>query len=55
MNTYKFEIIETLQKTVDIEATDEKEAYEIISNMYKEEKIVLDSDCFIDFEINLSD
>lgn len=55
MNTYKFEITETLQKTVSIEAVDENEAYKIISNRYKNEDIVLDSDDFIDGIINIVD
>ena len=37
MNTYIFEITETLQRTVAIEADDENEAYEIIRRKYKEE------------------
>ena len=49
MNTYKFEITETLQRMVNIEAANEKEAYEKISNMYKCEDIVLSPDDFIDF------
>lgn len=55
MNTYTFEITETLQRLVKIEATDEKEAYEIINDMYKKEEVVLDSDDFIDSVINLVD
>lgn len=55
MNTYIFEITETLQRMVNIEATNEKEAYEIISNMYKCEDIVLNPDDFIDFVINIAD
>lgn len=53
MNTYSFEITETLQRIVNIEAADEKEAFELINSMYKKEKIVLDSGDFNDFEINL--
>ena len=55
MNTYKFEITETLQRMVKIEAENEKEAYEIISNMYKDEEIVLSPDDFIDSAINIAD
>lgn len=55
MNTYKFEITETLQRVVSINAADEKEAYEIISSLYKEEEIVLDSNDFIDSKINMVD
>lgn len=55
MNTYKFEITETLQRIVNIEAESEKEAHEIISSMYRKEEIVLDSDDFIESVINLVD
>jgi hypothetical protein len=51
MNEYKFEITETLQRIVKIEANNEKEAYEIINSMYKKEEFVLDSSDFIDSEI----
>lgn len=53
MKTYKFEITETLQRIINIEAVDEKEAYEIINNMYSKEDIVLDSSDFVDSVINL--
>lgn len=55
MNTYKFEITEILQRTVYIEATDEKEAYEVIRKKYKEEDIVLNSSDFIESEIIIID
>lgn len=55
MNTYKVEITETLQRIVNIEAESENEAHEIISNMYKKEDIVLDSDDLIESLINLVD
>lgn len=52
LSKYRFEMTETLQRIVTIEATDEKEAYEIISNWYKNEEIILNSEYFNDFEIN---
>lgn len=55
MNTYIFEITETLQRTVAIEADDDKEAYEIIRRKYKEEDIVLDSSDFVESEIRIKD
>lgn len=55
MNTYKFEITETLQKIVSIEAFDETEAYKIISNKYRKQEIILDSDDFVEREINILD
>ena len=53
MNKYRFEITETLQKIVYIEAFDEKEANEIIMRKYNEEEIVLDSNDFFGCEITL--
>lgn len=50
-----FEIIEALQRKVNIVAADNKEAYKIISDMYKKEGIVLDSEDGIDSIINLVD
>lgn len=53
MKNFKFEITETLQKTINIEAENENDAYKIISDMYKNGDIILDSDDFIDKEINI--
>lgn len=53
MKKFKFEITETLQKTLFIEADDENEAYEKISNMYRCGEIVLEAEDFIEKEINL--
>lgn len=53
LNIYRFEITETLQRTVCIEAADEEEAYEIIRRKYSDEDIVLNSDDFIESEIRI--
>lgn len=53
MKSYKFEITEILQKIINVEAIDENEAYKIVSNKYKNGEIVLDSDDFIEKEINI--
>ncbi len=55
MIIYKFEITETLQKTIIIQAENEKEAYKLISDKYKDGEIVLNADDFIDKEIILLD
>lgn len=53
MKTFKFEITETLQKTINIEAENEIDAYKLINDMYKNGDIILDTDDFIDKEINI--
>lgn len=52
MKTYKIEITETLQRIIEIDATSEIEAYDIIENQYKNGQIVLDSSDFIEKEID---
>ena len=49
---YKIEITETLQKIVEIDAKDEESALITTKQLYREEKIVLDSTNYIDTEIN---
>lgn len=53
MKTYKIEITETLQRIIEIDASCEKDAYDIINNQYKNEEIVLNSSDFIDKAINI--
>ena len=50
---YKVEITEFLQKTIEVDAQDEKEAYSKVKQMYDDEKIVLSADDFTDKEIKL--
>lgn len=53
LKTYKIEITETLQRIIEIDATSEVEAYDIINNQYKNGEIVLDSSDFIDKVISI--
>ena len=47
---YKVEITETLQKTIEVEASDESEAILIVKNLYRKEEIILDDTSYIDTE-----
>lgn len=47
---YKFEIIETLSRIVEIEAPTYDDAYHKMREMYRNEEIVLDADDYIDTE-----
>ena len=49
---YKLEITEWLQKVIEVEANSKEEAYNIVSDMYRKNEIVLDSSDFIDKEID---
>ena len=51
MKTFKFEIIETLSRIVEIEAENYDSALDEVSTMYSEGEIVLDSSDFIYNEI----
>ncbi len=53
MKKYKVEITEYLQKTIEIDAKDENEAYSKVKEMYDDEEIVLSSDDFIDKDIKV--
>lgn len=53
MNKYSVEITETLQKTIEVEAENATEAYKKVNAMYRDEDIVLDSEDFIDFDIDV--
>lgn len=50
MKTFKIEVIETLSRTIEIEANSMDEAYSKVQEMYRDEEIVLDSDDYIDTE-----
>ena len=50
---YHFEIIETLSRTVEIEAESPQEAYTKGRNLYRECEIILDADDFIDVEFKI--
>lgn len=50
---YKVEITEALQRTVEVEAKDEGKAYQIVKDMYRNEKIVLSADDYIDTKIEV--
>ena len=54
---YQVEITETLQKIVTVDAEDELSAVITVKQLYRSEKIVLDSSDFIDteFEVSLSE
>jgi hypothetical protein len=49
---FVFEITETLQRTVAIEAEDEQSAYCKVSQLYHDGEIILDASHFIDSEID---
>ena len=53
MKKFKIEITEILSKTFDIEANSEEEALEKVEILYKQEKIILDSNNFVDKEIKM--
>ena len=50
---YKFEIIETLQRVVDVEAENEQIANKLVEKQYKESKIILDSEDYKTTQIEL--
>ncbi len=52
MKKYKVEITETLQKIIEINSSSEEDAINQVRNDYGSEKITLDSNDFIEFEIN---
>ena len=53
MNKYKVEITEYLQKTIEVDAKDENEAYSKVKQMYDNEEIILSADDFTDKEIKV--
>lgn len=46
MSKFKVEITEYLQKIIEVDAKDEKEAYSKVKQMYDEEEIILSADDF---------
>ena len=53
MSKYKVEIIETLSRIVEVEAENKDGAVSKIKYFYKHEKIVLDSNDYLDTEIKI--
>ena len=53
MTKYKISIKETLEKIIEINAENEKEALEIAKEKYLNEEIVLDYNDYIDTDINI--
>lgn len=51
MNTFMVEIKETLAKVIEVQAETIEEAISIVDDLYKNEKIVLNTNDFIDTEI----
>ena len=50
---YIVEIVETLQKQIEVEAQNESEAIKLIKEKYKNEDIILTEQDFIDYEIDI--
>lgn len=50
MEKYKVEIIETLQKTVEVEADNKEDALHKVMKMYKNEEVILDYNDFVDLD-----
>lgn len=50
---YVYEIVETLTKIVAVEAPSEPDAYRKVKQLYREEKIILYPDDYLDTEIEL--
>lgn len=55
MNKYRFNIEEVLNREITIEAENIEEATKIINKLYKDEKIVLDYNDFVEYMINYID
>ena len=53
MQKYKVEIIETLSRIIEVEAENEDSALNKIKGLYKQEKIVLDSNDYLDTKIEI--
>ncbi len=51
MKTFKFEIIETLSRVVEVQALSEDDACREIKKQYHNEDIVLGSEAYVDTEI----
>lgn len=48
MKIYKIEITETLQKTIEVEADNAKDALHKVTKMYENEESILDYNNFVD-------
>ncbi|MDD7280907.1 DpnD/PcfM family protein [Floccifex sp.] len=53
MSLYEVEFTETLQKTIEVEAEDEYEAYLIAKRMYRKAEVILMAEDYIDTEIDV--
>ena len=53
MPKYKVEITETLSRIVEVEAENKDSAVSKIKDFYRQEKIVLDSNDYLDTEIKI--
>ena len=53
MSKYQVEINETLSRIIEVEAENESDAVSKIKDLYKQEKIVLDSNDCIDTKIEI--
>lgn len=51
MRTFDVEIVETLSRTITVEALDEIEARELVEEMYRGEEIILDSNDFLEVKL----
>lgn len=52
---FTVEVTETLQRRVEVEAEDEKDALIVARHMYRDEEIVLDSNDYVGVEITVVD
>lgn len=55
MNKYRFNIEERLNREVTIEAESFEEAMDTINKLYRDEKIVLDYNDFVEYKITCID
>lgn len=51
--TFKVEITETLQRTIKVNAEDESEAIELVKQDYRDCKIVMGSEDYIDTDFDI--
>jgi len=50
METFKFEVKETLSRIIEVEAKSADEAFSKIQDLYNKEEIVLDADDYVETE-----
>lgn len=53
MGKYNIEIIETLNRIIEIEAKDENEGLNIVQQKYRNSEIVLSADDYVDTSFNI--